>query len=147
VSASPERARGLVDLGVDELIEELETSGPDFHAIIEGVGGATLGAALQRVAPAGTVVSFASSDQAPVQFPTRAFFGRAPGARLYGLFLFAELQRERSCSDDLRRLAELVAGGRLECSIDQEASWRAATEAISALLDRRIAGKVVLRVD
>jgi NADPH2:quinone reductase len=147
VSASPERARGLVDLGVDELAEELETSGPDFHAIIEGVGGATLGAALQRVAPAGTVVSFASSDQAPVQFPTRAFFGRAPGARLYGLFLFAELQRERSCSDDLRRLAELVAGGRLECSIDHEVSWHAAEEAITALLDRRIAGKVVLRVD
>jgi NADPH:quinone reductase len=147
VSASRERARGLTDLGADEVVGVLEPSGSEFDAIIEGVGGATLGAALQRVAPSGTVVSFASSDPTPVQFPTRAFFGRAPGARLYGLFLFAELRREHSGSEDLRRLAELVAGGRLECSVDHEASWHTAAEAITALLDRRIAGKAVLLVD
>jgi NADPH2:quinone reductase len=147
VSANPQRARGLLDLGVDETIAELEPSGEEFDAIVEGVGGATLGAALQRVAAWGMVVSFASSDRAPVQFPTRAFFGRAPGARLYGLFLFAQLHRERSAARDLSRLAELVDGGRLECSIDHEASWRTAAEAITALLDRRIAGKVVLHID
>jgi NADPH2:quinone reductase len=147
VSASPERARGLLELGVDEVVSELEPSGPEFDAIIEGVGGATLAAALQRVAPSGTVVSFASSDQTPVQFPTRSFFGRAPGARLHGLLLFAQLQRQRSGSEDLRRLAELVAGGRLECSVDHEASWRDAAEAITALMDRQISGKAVLRVD
>jgi NADPH:quinone reductase len=147
VSANPERARGLTELGADEVIEELSPSGPEFDAIVEGVGGATLGAALQRVAPSGTVVSFASSDQSPVQFPTRSLFGRAPGARLYGLLLFAELHRSRSGAEDLRRLAELVAGGRLKCSVDHEASWREAPEAIEALIDRRIAGKAVLRVD
>jgi NADPH2:quinone reductase len=147
VSASPERARGLADLGVDEVIGELTPEGPEYDAVIEGVGGATLGAAMQRVAPLGTVVSFASSDQAPVTFPTRSFFGRAPGARLYGLFLFAQLYRERSGVRDLGRLAELVAEGRLECSVDYEASWRTAEEAIAALTDRRIAGKAVLRVD
>ena len=147
VSASPERARGLADLGVDEVIGELEPSGPEFDAIIEGVGGAMLGAALQRVGAFGTVVSFASSDQSPVQFPTRALFGRAPGARLYGLFLFAQLHREGGATRDLGRLAELVAGGRLDCSVDREASWRDAAEAIAALLDRRLAGKAVLHVD
>jgi NADPH:quinone reductase-like Zn-dependent oxidoreductase len=147
VSASPERARGLTELGADEVIDELSPSGPDFDAIVEGVGGATLGAALQRVAPSGTVVSFASSDQAPVQFPTRSFFGRAPRARLYGLLLWAELNGAQSGSEGLRRLAELVAAGRLECSVDHEASWREAPEAIEALVDRRIAGKAVLRVD
>jgi NADPH2:quinone reductase len=147
VSASPERARGLVELGVDEVLAELGPSGPEFDAIVEGVGGATLGAALQRVAPFGTVVSFASSDQAPTQFPTRALFGRAPGARLYGLLLFAELRRDGSGERDLRRLAELVAGGRVDCSVDHEASWRTAAEAIAALLDRRITGKAVLRVE
>ncbi len=147
VSASPERARGLTELGADEVIAELAPSGAEFDAIVEGVGGATLGAALQRVAPGGTVVSFASSDQTSVQFPTRAFFGRAPGARLYGLLLFAELNRHRSGSEDLRRLAALVAGGRLECAIDRESSWHDAVAAIEALLDRRIAGKAVLLVD
>jgi NADPH2:quinone reductase len=147
VSASPERARGLAELGAEEVLHELEPSGPEFDAIIEGVGGATLSAALQRVAPFGVVVSFASSDPAPVQFPTRAFFGRAPGARLQGLLLWAQLRRERTGARDLARLAELVADGRLRCSIASEMSWRAAAEAITALTERRVAGKAVLRVD
>lgn len=147
VSASPERARGLTELGADEVISELEPDGAEFDAIVEGVGGATLGAAMRRVAPQGTIVSFASSDQIPVEFPTREFFGRAPGARLYGLFLFAQLHRERSGARDLERLAGLVAAGRLDCSVDFDGSWRDAAEAIAALVERRIAGKAVLRVD
>ena len=147
VCSNPERMRGLRELGADEVIAELTPTGGEFDGVVEGVGGATLGAALQRVAPAGTVVSFASSDPAPVQFPARAFFGRAPGARLHGLYLFAALVHERSAPRDLGRLAQLVAEGRLLCSIDREASWREAAEAIGALIDRRIAGKVVLHVD
>ncbi len=147
VSASAERARGLEELGADEVISELEPTGSEFDAIVEGVGGATLGAAIRRVASQGTIVSFASSDQAPVEFPTREFFGRAPGARLYGLFLFAQLHRERSGTRDLERLARLVAAGRVDCSVDFDGSWREAAEAIAALTERRIAGKAVLRVD
>jgi NADPH:quinone reductase-like Zn-dependent oxidoreductase len=147
VSASPERARGLTELGAQEILHQLEPSGPEFDAVIEGVGGATLGAALQRVAAFGTIVSFASSDTSAVSFPTRAFFGRAPGARLQGLFLFAQLQHENSASRDLGRLADLVAAGRLDCSIDRVLSWREGAAAVEALIDRRIAGKVVLTVD
>lgn len=147
VSASAERARGLTELGADEVLSELEPDGDQFHAIIEGVGGASLSAAMQRVGPSGTVVSFASSDLAPVQFPARSFFARAPGASLRGLFLFAELQRGRSGSRDLSRLAELVAAGRLDCSIDHVSSWRDAAHAIEELLARRIAGKAVLALD
>ncbi|MHB8242402.1 MAG: zinc-binding dehydrogenase [Solirubrobacteraceae bacterium] len=120
---------------------------PLTDAIVEGVGGATLGAAMQRVASFGAIVSFASSDTDPVQFPTRAFFGRAPGARLHGFYLFGVLAREPTGTEDLERLAGLVEQGRLECSIDHEGSWRDAAEAVEALLDRRIAGKAVLRVD
>jgi NADPH2:quinone reductase len=147
VSASAERAQGLTELGADAVIAELEPTGPEFDAIVEGVGGATLGAAIRRIAPQGTIVSFASSDQAPVEFPTRELFGRAPGARLYGLLLFAQLHRERSGARDLGRLAGLVAAGRLDCSVDLDGSWRDAGQAIAALIDRRIAGKAVLRVD
>jgi NADPH:quinone reductase-like Zn-dependent oxidoreductase len=147
VSASPERARGLRELGADQVISELRPEGEEFDAIVEGVGGASLAAAIQRVGSFGAIVSFASSDTNPVQFPTRSFFGRAPGARLHGLFLFGQLRHERSGTRDLGRLSELVASGRLDCSIDLEASWREAPEAIAALLERRIAGKAVLRVD
>jgi NADPH:quinone reductase len=147
VSASPERARGLTELGADEVLHRLEPSGPEFDGIVEGVGGESLGAALQRVAAQGTVVSFASSDQAPVSFPARALFGRASGAKLRGLFLFAQLQQEPTGSRDLARLAGLVDAGRLDCSIDLVCSWRQGAEAIDALMNRRIAGKAVLTVD
>ncbi len=148
VSSSAERARGLSELGADRILPRLEPTGEEFDAIVEAVGGATLGAALQRVAPRGTVVSFAASNpEEPTTFPTRALFGRAPGARLYGLLLFAELAHSRSGARDLGRLAGLVADGALDCSVDHEASWHQAEDAIAALLERRIAGKAVLHVD
>jgi NADPH:quinone reductase-like Zn-dependent oxidoreductase len=147
VSSNAERAQGLIDLGADEVIEKLEPVGGDFDAIVEGVGGASLAAAIQRIAPFGAIVSFASSDPGPVEFPTRAFFGRAPGARLHGFYLFGILEHEPTGSQDLARLLALVAEGRLECSIDHEESWRDAPAAIEALLERRIAGKAVLLVD
>jgi NADPH:quinone reductase len=148
VSASPERARGLTDLGADEVIHELAPEGPEFDVIVEGVGGASMGAAIQRVAADGTVVSFANSDpSAHVEYPTRALFGRAPGARIYGLLVFPELAKRRGATGMLDRLASLVAAGRLDPHIDLEASWRQPDDAIHALLDRRIAGKAVLHVD
>ena len=147
VSSSAERARGLAELGADAVLHELDPDGEEFDAIIEGVGGATLGAALQRVAAGGRIVSFASSDAEPVQFGARTFFGRAPAARLQGLYLFDELAHRRTGARDLSRLAALVADGRLQCSIDHQGSWRAAAEAVAALLERRIAGKAVLHVD
>jgi NADPH:quinone reductase len=147
VSASPERARGLTDLGAAEVIHDLQPEGEPFDVIVEGVGGASLSAALQRVAPDGIVVSFASSDQSPVQFPARAFFVGAAGARLYGLYVFHELDRRGGAGPLLQRLAALVAAGELDPQIDLEVSWREAGDAIHALLERRIAGKAVLHVD
>ena len=146
VSRNAERARGLRELGAEEIVYDLDGDG-DFDAIVEGVGGATLGAALQRVAGRGVVVSFASSDPDPVSFPTRAFFGRAPGATLRGLFVFEEIERTGTGGRDLARLAALVAAAELDTQIDLEGSWRDPAPAIQALLERRVAGKAVLLVD
>lgn len=147
VSANPERARGLRELGAAEVIHELSREGESYEAIVEGVGGASLGAAIQRIAPRGTIVSFASSDIAPVRYPARDLFARAPEAILYGFYLFAELAHRRSGAHDLQRLAALVAASTLQCSIDHEGSWRESAAAIEALMERRIAGKAVLVVD
>ena len=147
VSASPERARGLTDLGADEVIHDLQPEGPKFDVILEGVGGVSLGAALQRVARDGIVLSFASTDPTPTEFPARALFVGASGARLYGLYVFHELGRRGGASAPLSRLLELLAAGRLDPHIDLEVSWRDAADAIRALNDRRIAGKAVLHVD
>jgi NADPH2:quinone reductase len=148
VSASPERARGLTELGADEVIHELTPEGPEFDTIVEGVGGPSLGAAIQRGAADGTHVSYARIDPgAHVEYPTRSLFGRAPGARIYGLLVFPELAKRRGATGMLDRLVALVAAGRLDPHIGLEASWGEPADPIHALLDRRIAGKAVLHVD
>lgn len=146
VSRNAQRARGLRELGAQRIVFDLDDDDERYDAIIEGVGGASLGSALERVAPRGVVVSFASTET-ETTFPTRALFGGAPGAVLRGLFVFDEVQHTQSAAADLARLAALVAAGELDCQIDLELSWREAGTAIEALLDRRVAGKAVLRVD
>jgi NADPH2:quinone reductase len=146
VSANAERATGLRELGVDEVIHELGPTGSEFDGIVEGVGGKSLGAAIQRVAAQGTIVSFASSDPSPVEYPARALFGRASGAKLVGIYIFYEVTSRGGCRADLGRLVDLVGDGRLACSIDQVLPWGDAAKAVEALLDRKVSGKVVLTV-
>jgi NADPH:quinone reductase len=147
VSASPERAEGLTELGADTIVHALEPTGDRFDVIVEGVGGASLSAAVRRLAPMGTLVSFARSDEADVTFPTSALFRDAPGASVLGLYVFPELGRRNGGGADLARLTRLVADGELDTQIHHEAGWRDAPAAIRALLDRRIAGKAVLHID
>ncbi len=148
VTAVARRTEGLTELGADEVRQELDAdpAQPGFDVILDAIGGPVLGTCLQRVVPGGTVVSFASTLTDPVSYPTRELFARAPGARLYGLYIFAELQHTRSAAADLRRLADLIAAGRLDPQIDLTHSWDHAADAIDALLDRRVAGKAVLTV-
>jgi len=146
VTAVARRTDGLRELGADEVVDELETEGDDFDVVLDGVGGTVLGACLQRVAPLGTVVSFASTLAEPVSYPARELFARASGAKLVGFYLFSILAHSRSASADLRRLAELVAAGRLDPQIDFVRPWTEAGDAIEALMDRRVAGKAVLSV-
>ena len=147
VTGVAHRTEGLHELGADAVAPEIDLRGPTYDVVVDGVGGGVLGAAIQRVAPGGTVVSFASTIPEPVSYPARELFARAPGARLYGLYVFAELQHTQTCSSDLTRLAELVAAGKLDPQIDLTLSWNDAGQAIEALLDRRVNGKAVLRID
>ena len=147
VTGIARRTAGLKELGADELAAEIDLAGPLYDAVVDGVGGPVLGSAIQRVAPGGTIVSFASTVTDPVSYPSRELFARAPGARVYGFYVFAELDHTRSGSADLGRLADLVAGGRLDPQIDLTLSWNDAPKAIDALLERRVNGKAVLTVD
>ena len=147
VTGVSRRTEGLRQLGADELAPEIDLEGPTYDAILDAVGGPVLGRALQRVAPGGIVVSFASTVTEPVSYPTRELFARAPGARLYGFYIFSELDHTRSGSTDLRRLADLVAAKKLDPQIDLTLSWTDSAQAIQALLDRRVNGKAVLTVE
>jgi NADPH:quinone reductase-like Zn-dependent oxidoreductase len=147
VTGVARRTEGLEQLGADEVRPEIDPDGPLYDVIIDAVGGMVLGTAMTRVAPGGTVVSLASTVTEPVSFAARELFARAPRARLYGLYIFAELAHTRSGSADLRRLADLIAAGRLEPKIHLSLPWTRAGEAIEALMDRRVNGKAVLTVD
>ena len=131
-------------LGAAEVVESITG---DFDLILEGVGGATFGLAIEHVAPRGIVVNIATqSDDENVTFQA-ARFDRAKGARIYTLNLFDELASHGSAASDLTRLCTLMADGRLDGQIELEGSWRDASRALDALLERRIGGKAVLHVD
>src|SRR6266516_5573085 len=141
----PAGSAGLLRrLGATVVTAEL---GGDFDVIMEGVGGATFGLAIEHLAPRGVLVNIATQDDAgTVTFRAKGF-DRAHGARIYMLDLPGELTAHASGSSDLARLCALAAGGRLDAQVELECSWRQPAEAIDALLNRRIGGKAVLHID
>ena len=140
-AASQELLRGL---GAADVVEKLAC---DFDLIIDGVGGATFGLAIEHVAAHGIVVNIATQRDDEIVTFQAARFDRAKGARIYTLSLFDELASHASGADDLARLCTLMAEGRLDGQIELEASWRETSLALDALLERRIGGKAVLHVD
>ena len=146
VVGNVERGQGLRELGADEVITELAPEGEPFDLLLESVGGASLAAALARVAPSGTVVTFGSSSLEPTTFDVSSFYPRA-GARLRGLSVFDELRRYGFGARGLTLLVAELAAGRLDPQIDLTTSWRDADTALGALMERRVAGKAVLTID
>lgn len=146
VARNAERAAGLDRAGADEVVHRLEPQGPRFDVVLESVGGASLAAALARLAPGGVVISFGDSSGEPVSFTAASFYAPAEGGRLQAFAIFKEVARSGSCSRDLSTLAAMAADGRLDPEIGLEAGWADAGEAMRALLDREVAGKAVLHV-
>jgi NADPH:quinone reductase-like Zn-dependent oxidoreductase len=146
VSAGPERAAGLLELGAETILHAFEPAGEELDVVLDGVGGASLSAALQRIAPDGTVVSYSGSDPTPVSFSTRNFYLRAPGAALRGLSVFHAVGRRGGATRPLEALLALTARGELHPQIGLEADWRDPAPAIRALVERRVVGKAVLHV-
>jgi NADPH:quinone reductase len=131
-------------LGAHEVVEQ---AAGDFDLIIDGVGGATFGSAIEHVAAHGVVVNIATAaDDETVTFRA-ARFDRACGATIYTLDLLDELASHAAGTSDLVRLCTLTADGRLDGQVELERSWREPSPALDALLHRRIGGKAVLHVD
>jgi NADPH:quinone reductase-like Zn-dependent oxidoreductase len=145
VAGSPERSKGLDDLGADEVITSFDPEGPRFDLILESVGGDSLGAALNRIEPEGTIVAFGNSSTQQTTFDISKFYSQ-PGAQLYALMIFDEIRLTGSGAADLRTLAELAAAGELDTEVTLEADWREPEEAMRALMDRRVSGKAILHM-
>lgn len=141
-----ERAEGLVYLGAHEVHVGLSPEGEPFELILESAGGASLDAAVSRVTSDGVIVSFGNSSGDRANFDPRTFFRKgAPVMR--GYFVTHELLQGKTGRSQLAALAGLVADGRLESRIDLTVPWAEAASAIDALLERRVSGKAVLKID
>jgi NADPH:quinone reductase-like Zn-dependent oxidoreductase len=141
VSAAAESLRGL---GAAEVVQRLDA---DFDVIVDAVGGATFGTAIEHLAARGVLINVGSLSPDDTVAFRAGRLDRSAGARIYTLNLPDELDAHASAASDLARLCRLVVDGRLDGQIGYEGSWREPAPAIDALLDRRIAGKAVLHVD
>lgn len=146
VGANPGRWDYIRTLGPDRVVQAV-TEGDLFDVIIDGVGGATLGAAIQWVAADGVVVSYSGSDPEPVTFASRQFYYRAPGASIHGLIVFHEIERRGGAGRDLKRLVALAAANKLATPRAFTTSWSSYADALRQLDLRANPGKVVLIID
>jgi NADPH:quinone reductase len=145
IVGSPERGKGLPDLGADHVVLALEPEGEPFDLILESVGGSSLAAALTRVSAEGTVVSFGNSSNEQTSFDARGFYRRG-GPTVRGYFVTHELLEGRLGTAQLADLVDHVTVGRLRIEVDLRVPWTEAATAVEALLDRRVRGKAVLLI-
>ncbi len=140
----PERAAGLREPGASGVITQIEQAQGLFDMILESVGGASLAAALNVVAPHGTVVSFGNSSGEDTPFNLYHLFGHE-GMRLQTFFSYNP-RTTTTISDDLTILVTLVAAGKLTAPIGLETNWHELTPALTALQGRQVQGKAVFHV-
>lgn len=142
--SGPARVDGARALGAHAVVTELRDDTGPFDIVLEGVGGPVLADAIHRLAPGGAVIAYGvagSREPTPLAFYD---FAGAPLGRLVGFFIYAT--GEETFGADLAVLAGMVGDGRLRVERGTRRDWAQTREAIQALRDRRVSGKVVLEI-
>lgn len=135
---------GGVDVLVTETLSDALSAGP-FDVIVNSIGGDALGQALGMLAGDGVCVTLGDAGDKPAAFNPRPFF-RAGSARLYGLFVYEEIHRHPP-APALARMMRLIERGLLSPEITEIADWTAIGDTARRLVDRRITGKAVIRME
>lgn len=130
-------------LGADAIAlgDELAGGGGGFDLILEGVGGATLGAALGRLNPGGECVQLGASASTISTIDGSAF--RIGGTSLYGLNMNYEMMLSPP-GPVLGEMAAMIARGELDPMIEVEAPLADVARIAADLVARRFSGKAVL---
>ena len=136
------------EAGADEVIvgDDLSPArayGP-YDLIIDSVGGKTLESALSLLAPGATCVMLGWSASPEVTMDISKLI-RTGRTTLYGLNLSAELD-SRARSEDLAKLAQMVARQQLRTPIEVETSWHDIGDVAQRLRQRQFTGKAVLHL-
>jgi NADPH:quinone reductase-like Zn-dependent oxidoreductase len=140
--ARPERAGALLAVGAGEVVAATaDADDAAFDLVLESEGGASLEAAVAKVAHHGTVVTFGNSSREPARISFTDFAPR--DARIQSYF---SSHHAPDAGRRLQLLVDLVAEGRLDAGVGLEASWEDLDDALEALASRQVSGKVVLTV-
>jgi NADPH:quinone reductase-like Zn-dependent oxidoreductase len=142
VVGSAERARVLDGMGA-EIVTSIDEAQGRYELILEAAGGASLTAAIARIAANGAVVIYGNSsgESTPLNFRD---FAEHQNARLQGFHYFTS-EPEEKFGPDLALLVSLVADGSLKPRI-VEHDWHDIPAVGARLLGRGIAGKAVFRI-
>ncbi|WP_126641342.1 zinc-binding dehydrogenase [Embleya hyalina] len=138
---SPARAAGLAELGAHQVVVGLAGIDRPVDLVLDTVGGRQLVAAWELLAPGGSVQNIGWACDEPAVFAPYSLFSIGPAKTMS---TFGDVHE---VGPDLATLLDLVAAGRLAPEVDRRDSWERVADAARALLDRRIAGKVVLDVE
>ncbi|MGW0805149.1 zinc-binding dehydrogenase [Nonomuraea sp. NPDC002799] len=137
---SAARAKGLAELGADEVVIGLDGIDRPVDLILDNVGGAQLVEAWKLLAPGGGVQNIGWASDEPAVFEPYSFFSMGPAKTMS---TFGDVHE---VGPDLATLLGFVAAGKLSPEVDWRGPWEKIAEAGQALLGRRIAGKAVLDV-
>ena len=139
--ARAQHEKQLLHRGASSVVAGPSDADGLYDLVTDWVGGASLAAALAKVAPGGTVVvGSGNQDKTPISIYD--FFGHE-GARLVGYLSYAY---PKPPGPDLAILVGLVATRRLDPVLGFVDAWTRLPDAIQALTERRITGKTVLTV-
>lgn len=140
--SSPERAELANRLGAHTVVVDLDDDDIGrFDGVLDGVGGEVLEAAVHRLAPEATVATYGTvGGQARLGYLD---FREAPNARVLGLY---HAYPEQTRGHDLAILAALLEDGRLTPHLGLVDDWSNTIDAIDALRQRQVRGRVVLSI-
>lgn len=130
----------LAALGGARVTSDDVSQGP-FDIVVEGVGGKSLNTSIASLEPGGTLVLYGVVDPEPAYLTLLDFVGHE-GARIITYFSYAAPDDDAS---DLAMLAGLVADGCLKPRIARTYRLEDIAEAVTALRDGTVHGKVALK--
>lgn len=137
--SSQARGEGLHKLGAAEVVVGLDAVHKPFDGVLDLVGGAVLARAFELVASGGTLVSIGNASLEPTTIDFEQARSRG-GDRRIVLFTLGGTGN----GPDFSYVVDLVSRGEIDPQIGWRGNWQHMEEAATALLERRVRGKVVL---
>jgi NADPH:quinone reductase-like Zn-dependent oxidoreductase len=137
---SEERAKGLDELGADEVVVGVDTIDKPLDVALDTVGGPVLISAWERLRSGGLLVSIGRAAREDTVF-------KAYDTPMRDNLRLLCYNHVGPVGRDLSYLCSLVAKRELDTQVDWTGPWTAIDTAVGLLLDRKLRGKAVLTIE